>query len=94
MMRREPNSPTSQAVRQLVKSRQLAMQSATMLAGELAKQRASNHRQRRKRQQVGQYIATGGVLPGQEGDDCVRGADNAVVDQDQHTPLRHVQEHH
>jgi hypothetical protein len=62
LLRRQSNSPTSQAIRQLVKGCQLAMQSATILAEENVKLRASNTRQRRKRQQRRQYIAAGGVL--------------------------------
>jgi hypothetical protein len=83
MLRRQSNSPTSQAVRQLVKGCQLAMQSATILAEENTKLRASNHRQRQKRQQRRQYIAAGGVLQAQQGQDLVREADNHVVGGDQ-----------
>jgi hypothetical protein len=86
MLRRQSNSPTSQAVRQLVKGCQLAMQSATILAEENAKLRASNHRQRQKRQQRRRYIATGGVLQAQQGQDLVREADNGVVGSDQPEP--------
>lgn len=86
LLRRHSNSPTSQAVRQLVKGCQLAMQSATILAEENAKLRASNTRQRRKRQQRRQYIATGGVLQVQQGQDLVREADNCVVGGDPRPP--------
>ena len=85
---RQSNSPTSHAIRQLVKGCQLAMQSATILAEENAKLRASNHRQRQKRQQRRQYIATGGALQAQEGQDRVRERDNAVVGHDQPQPTQ------
>ena len=55
------------------------MQSATILAEENAKLRASNHRQKQKRQQRRQYIASGGVLQAQQGQDLVREANNSVV---------------
>jgi hypothetical protein len=86
MLRRQSNSPTSQAVRQLVKGCQLAMQSATILAEENAKLRASNYRQRQKRQQRRQYIASGGVLQAQQGQDLVREANDHVVGSDQPEP--------
>jgi hypothetical protein len=66
-LHRQSQSPSSQAIGQLVKGCQLAMQSATILAEENAKLRAANHRQQRKRQQQRQYIARGGVLQAQEG---------------------------
>jgi hypothetical protein len=83
MLRRQSNSPTSQAVRQLVKGCQLAMQLATILAKENTKLRASNYCQRQKRQQRTQYIAARGVLQAQQGQDLVREADNYVVGGDQ-----------
>jgi hypothetical protein len=86
MLRRKSNSPTSQTVRQLVKGCQLATQSATILAEENAKLRASNTRQRQKRQQRRHYVATGGVLQVQQGQDLVREADNRVMGSDQLEP--------
>jgi hypothetical protein len=59
------------------------MQLATILAEENTKLRALNHRQRQKRQQRRQYIAAGGVLQAQQGQDLVREADNHVVGGDQ-----------
>ena len=61
-LRREPESPTSVAIRQLAKSAQLAMQSATILAEENKKLRAENQRQQQKQNQQRQYITTSGVL--------------------------------
>ena len=88
MLRRQSNSPTSQAIYQLVKGCQLAMQSATILAEENVKLRASNHRQKRKRQQRRRYIARGGVLQAQQGQDLVREADNSVVEVDGPQPTQ------
>jgi hypothetical protein len=59
---RQSQSPTSQAISQLVKGCQLAMQSATMLVQENQKIRASNQRQKRKSQQHRQYIACGRLM--------------------------------
>jgi hypothetical protein len=55
-------SPTNQAIRQLVKGCQLAMNSATILAEENRKLRTATQRQRRKQDQRRQYIARGVAL--------------------------------
>jgi hypothetical protein len=60
-------SPTSQAIRQLVKGCQLAMNSATILVEENKKLRQATQRRQRKEQQRRQYIARGGVLQVEEG---------------------------
>ena len=62
LLRRQSQSPTSLAISQLVKGCQLAMQSATILAEENTRLRASSQRQQRKCQQRRQYIARGGAL--------------------------------
>ena len=67
LLHRQSQSPTSQAISQLVKGCQLAIHSVTVLAQENIKLRAANNRQRRKRQQRRRYIATGGALQAQEG---------------------------
>jgi hypothetical protein len=67
LLSRQSQSPTSQAIAQLVKGCQLAMNSAAILAEENTKLRVANHRQRRKRQQQRQYIARGGALQAEEG---------------------------
>jgi hypothetical protein len=64
---RQPQSPTSQAIRQLVKGCRLAMNSATILAEENRKLRQATQRQQRKEQQRRQYIARGGALRAEEG---------------------------
>ena len=61
-LQRQPESPTSVAIRQLAKSAQLAMQSATILIEENKKLRVENQRQRQKQSQQRQYIASSRVL--------------------------------
>ena len=51
LLHRQSQSPTSQAIRQLVKGCQLAMNSATILAEENRKLRTASQRQRRRRDQ-------------------------------------------
>jgi hypothetical protein len=80
---RQSQSPASLAISQLVKGCQLAMQSATILAEENTKLRASSQRQQQKRQQRRQYIAQGGVLQAQEGQRLVVEAENGVLEGDQ-----------
>jgi hypothetical protein len=88
LLRRQSQSPTSLAISQLVKGCQLAMQSATILAEENVKLRASSQRQRRKRQQRRQYIAQGGVLQAQEGHALVTEAERGVHVSDQPEPTQ------
>ena len=78
LLQRQSQSPTSQAIAQLVKGCQLAMNSATILAEENSKLRAANDRQRRKRQIRRQYIARGGVLQAEQGQSLVIEAQIAV----------------
>jgi hypothetical protein len=80
LLKRQSQSPTSQAISQLVKGCQLAMQSATILAQENTKLRASNQRQQRKRQQRRQYIARGGALQVSKGQLLVLQADEVVAE--------------
>jgi hypothetical protein len=88
LLHRQSQSPTSLAISQLVKGCQLAMQSATILAEENTKLRASSQRQRRKRQQRRQYIAHGGVLSVQEGQARVMEAQRGVEAGDQPEPTQ------
>jgi hypothetical protein len=88
LLRRQSQSPTSQAISQLVKGCQLAMQSATILAEENVKLRASSRRQRQKRQQRRQYIAQGGVLQAEEGRALVVASQMGVQEGDQTEPAR------
>jgi hypothetical protein len=54
------------------------MQSATILAQENVKLRASNQRQKQKRQLRRQYIASGGALQALEGQALVREAERGI----------------
>jgi hypothetical protein len=83
---RQSQSPTSQAIRQLVKGCQLAMNAATMLTEENKRLHALNHRQQRKANQRRQYIARGGALQVERGQELVVEADRVVVDADPEQP--------
>ena len=78
-LRRQPESPTSIAIRQLAKSAQLAMQSATILAEENKKLREENQRQRQKQSQPRQYIASGGVLQVQQAQQLATEAERLLI---------------
>jgi hypothetical protein len=82
-LRRQSQSPTSQAIAQLVKGCQMAMHSATILAEENTKLRQANHRREQKKQQRRQYIATGGTLTGQEGQRLATEADRVMQEVEQ-----------
>ncbi|KAL6152046.1 hypothetical protein ACJBU6_08936 [Exserohilum turcicum] len=82
-LRRQPESPTSVAIRQLAKSAQLAMQSATILAEENKKLCEENQRQRQKQDQQRQYIASGGVLQVQQGQQIAAEAERVVAEVEQ-----------
>jgi hypothetical protein len=73
-----PPSPTIQAVNQLIKGCQMAMQSATILAAENKKLRAANEKIKKKRQKKKSYIGKGGVLTAQEVQEAQRGVENRV----------------
>jgi hypothetical protein len=83
LLRRQSKSPTNQAIRQLVKGCQLAMNSATILAEENRKLRIANQSQQRKRDRRRQYIACGGALQVQQGRQLVAEADRVVTEGDQ-----------
>ncbi|KNG52546.1 plasma membrane calcium-transporting atpase 2 [Stemphylium lycopersici] len=82
-LRRKSKSSTSVAVRQLAKSAQLAMQSATILAEENKKLRVASQRQQRKRDQRRQYIARGGALQAQQGLQLAAEAERGVAEVEQ-----------
>lgn len=83
LLRRQSQSPTSQAISQLVKGCQLAMHSATILAEENTKLRAANQRQQRKQQQRRQYITSRGVLQAREGQLLIIEAERGVQEEAQ-----------
>ncbi|RYN73803.1 hypothetical protein AA0119_g13609, partial [Alternaria tenuissima] len=80
LLHRQSQSPTSQAIRQLVKGCQLAMNSATILAEENRKLRTASQRQRRRRDQRRQYIARGGALQAQQGQQLAIEAERVVAE--------------
>ncbi|RYN17045.1 hypothetical protein AA0119_g11468 [Alternaria tenuissima] len=82
-LRRPSQSPTSQAIRQVVKGCQLAMNSATILAEENRKLRTAIQRQERKRDQRRQYIARGGALQAQQGQQLAIEAERVVAEVEQ-----------
>lgn len=77
LLQRPSQSPSSRAVKQLVKSCQIAMHSAVLLAQEVTELRAANQRRQRKQQQRRQYIACGGALQAQQGQLLAIEAENA-----------------
>ena len=62
-----PPSPTIQAINQVVKGCQMAMQGAALLASENEQLRVANARQKAKRGGKRSFIATGGILTMGEG---------------------------
>lgn len=90
LLQRGSQSPTSQAVNQLVKGCQLAINSAVLLATENKKLHQANQRKKKKQAQRRRYIAQGGVLTGQEGQRLAQIAENAeeVVVQSEATEAR------
>lgn len=62
-----PPSPINQAVNQVVKGAQIAMQNALLLEHEVKHLCAANERKKRKRDTTRAFIAAGGILTGAEG---------------------------
>lgn len=67
LVQRQSQSPTNQALRQLIKGCEMAMHSAAILAMENSQLRAANERRQRKQQHRRRYVANGGVLQAQQG---------------------------
>ena len=82
-LHRQSQSPTSQLLRQVIKGCQIAMQSATILAEENKKLRIQVQRQRKKQSQQRQYIASGGVLQVQQGQQIAAEAERMVMEASQ-----------
>jgi hypothetical protein len=80
---RQSQSPTSQAICQLVKGCQLAMNSATILAEENRKLRTASQCQQCKQDQQRQYIACGGALQAQQGQQLAAEAERVVAESEQ-----------
>lgn len=70
-------SPTNQAISQLVKGCQMAMHSAAFLAKENKELRIANERRERKKQHRRQYIARGGTLQAEQGQFLIERAENS-----------------
>jgi DDE superfamily endonuclease len=67
LLQRQSQSPSSQAINQLIKGCQMAMHSAVLLATENTKLQAANQRRKQKQQRRRRYIAQGGVLQAEQG---------------------------
>ena len=79
---KSPPSPTEKALKRVVKGCQMAMHNAALLASEIKDLQAMSARQKRKRETPRSYIASGGVLTAEEGQDRVKRAqvaDKAVL---------------
>ena len=86
LLRRSSQSPTTQAVSQLIKGCQLAMTSATILAVENKKLQQAVQRRQRKQQQRRQYIASGGALQAQDGQLLAVAAEREAQEAEQPRP--------
>jgi hypothetical protein len=74
---RSPPSSTDRALKRVIKGCQIAMHNAALLASEVKDLRAMNARQARKRAAPRSYIASGGVLTAEEGQERVKKARTA-----------------
>ena len=72
-----------QAINQLVQSNQLMMSSVTTLTEEIKKLRRVDERQQNKRGQRRQYIARGGSLKAQQGQQLAAEAERVVAEVEQ-----------
>ena len=66
LLQRQSQSPTTQAVKQIIKGCQMAMHSAAILAKENSELRIANQHRKQKEQHRRRYIAQGGALQAQE----------------------------
>jgi hypothetical protein len=78
LLQRQSQSPTSQAINQLIKGCQMAMNLAVILARENTELRAASQRRRQKQDVRRRYIAHGGALQAQAGRQLVEQLDNVV----------------
>ncbi|EKG09025.1 hypothetical protein MPH_14000, partial [Macrophomina phaseolina MS6] len=76
LIQRQSQSPTSQAVNQLIRGCQMAMHLAVVLAKENSELRKESQRRKQKQQYRRRYIAQGGVLQAQQGQFLVERMDN------------------
>jgi hypothetical protein len=78
LLQRPSQSPTNQAIKQVVKSCQMAMHSVVMLAQENKELRTANERRERKKQHRRRYLTHGGVLQAQQGQFLVERRENSA----------------
>jgi hypothetical protein len=83
LLRRRSQSPILQAISQLVKSGQLMMNSVTILTEEVKKLRRASERQKQKQDHWRQYIARGGALQAQQGQQLAPEAERVVAEVEQ-----------
>jgi hypothetical protein len=76
LLQRQSQSPSSQAINQLIKGCQMAMHSTVILTKENTQLRLSNKRRQRKQQHRRRYLANGGVLQAQQGQFLLDRAEN------------------
>ena len=83
LLQRQSQSPTSQAVSQLIKGCQMAMHSAAILTKDNSELRAANQRRKQKEQHRRRYIAQGGALQAQQAQALVEGLESREQEADQ-----------
>ena len=90
LLQRQSQSPTSQAVNQLIKGCQISMHTAAMLAKDNSELRAVNQRRKQKEQHRRRYIGNGGALQAEQAQALVEGLENREQEADQNwaAPVR------
>jgi hypothetical protein len=83
LIQRQSQSPTSQAVNQLVKGCQIALHSAVILTKEVSVLRTANKRRKKKQEHRRRFIAQGGVLQAQQGQDLTQVLENGEQEANQ-----------
>lgn len=74
MIDRHSQSPPNQALSQLAKAAETTMHKVLMLQQQVDELRTANQHQKRKRETVRSFIATGGILTGVQGQQLAREA--------------------
>jgi hypothetical protein len=77
LMNRHSQSPPNQAISQLAKACETTMHEVIILRQQVQELRTANQHQKRKREAVRSYIATGGTLTGAEGQQLIQEAEQA-----------------
>jgi hypothetical protein len=76
LLQRSSQSPTNQAITQIIKGCQMAMHSTVILGKEIKELRTVNERQKQKKQYRRRYIAKEGVLQAQQGQFLIQAREN------------------